>query len=218
MRKAAQLDMGTVTEEKMKKKGGRSRVGQVVSILICIVLIPMLVINITLIVKSFVNPEEVPDFMGYKPFIVLSGSMEPVFYAGDLALVREISPDELNRGDIIAFREGNAVVTHRIMDIISEEGERRYVTKGDNNNVEDQIKVTDEKIEGKYLLNLSGLGNTAMFMQTPTGMILFIALPLLLFILYDIFRRRHYDKREQQRTKELEEELAKMRQEIQKKE
>ncbi|MDD2190638.1 MAG: signal peptidase I [Eubacteriales bacterium] len=200
--------------DKEKEKRGGNRIMQVIGILLCVVLIPMLVINLTLIIKSFSYPEQVPDFFGYKPFIVLSGSMEPVFYSGDLALARETPPENLSEGDIIAFREGNSVITHRIMTITSEEGERRYITKGDNNNVEDQIIVTDEKIEGVYLFSIDGLGNTAMFMQTPVGMIVFIALPLILFILYDIVRRRHYEKRERERTKELEEELAKMQQKL----
>jgi len=206
--------MNEIKDEKMTKKRMRDRVMKVVGILLCVVLIPILIINLTLIVKSFTSPEKVPDFMGYKPFIVLSGSMEPVFASGDLVLVKEISADSLKEGDIIAFREGNAVVTHRIMTITAEDGVRQYITKGDNNNVEDRIAVTDDKIEGKYLLNVDGLGNAGMFMQTPLGMVIFIALPMILFILYDIFRRRYYERREKQRTREMEEELARMRQKI----
>lgn len=192
----------------------RDRVIKGISILLCVILIPILVINLTLIVKSFVSPDKVPDFMGHKPFIVLSGSMEPVFAAGDLVLVKEVPHDSLKEGDIIAFREGNAVVTHRILTITETDGARGYVTKGDNNNVEDSIAVTDEMIEGVYLLKIDGLGNAGMFMQTPLGMIVFIALPLILFILYDIFRRRHYERREKERTREMEEELARMRQKM----
>jgi len=192
----------------------RDRVIKGISILLCVILIPILVINLTLIVKSFVSPDKVPNFMGYKPFIVLSGSMEPVFASGDLVLVKEVPSDSLKEGDIIAFREGNAVVTHRILTIAEEDGTRRYVTKGDNNNVEDSIAITDEMIEGVYLQKVDGLGNAAMFMQTPLGMIVFIALPLILFILYDIFRRRHYERREKERTREMEEELARMRQKM----
>ncbi|MDD3168411.1 MAG: signal peptidase I [Eubacteriales bacterium] len=198
-------------DEKMTEKRMSDRVMKAVGILLCVVLIPILIINVTLIVKSFTSPEKVPDFMGYKPFIVLSGSMEPAFASGDLVLVREVAADSLKEGDIIAFREGNAVVTHRIITITAEDGTRRYVTKGDNNNVEDSIAVTDDMIEGAYLLKIAGLGNAAMFMQTPLGMVIFIALPLILFILYDIFRRRHYERREKTRTRELEEELARMR-------
>lgn len=200
--------------EPVQEKSLRDRIIKTVVIIICILLIPMLIVNLTLIVKSFVYPDEVPSFLGYKPLIVLSGSMEPVFYSGDLVLVHEVNQDTLREGDIVAFREGNSIVTHRIQAINVEDEQRQYITKGDNNNTEDRITVTDEKIEGIYILKVSGLGNLAFFMQTPLGMILFIALPLLLFILYDIFRRNHYDRKEKSRVKDLEDELDKMRQQI----
>lgn len=185
-----------------------------ITILICIVLVPILIANLTIIVKSFTRPDEVPGFLGYKPFIVLSGSMEPVFDLGDLVLVRETQPESLQVGDIISFREGESVITHRVKEIIEEEGQRKFVTKGDNNNVEDRIAVTENKLEGRYLFKVSGLGNFAIFMQTPMGMLIFIALPLTAFILYDISRRHFQDRRERKRTNELEEELSRVKQQM----
>ena len=180
--------MGALSSED-KKKG---KVFTVVGIALCVVLIPILIINLTLIIKSFVYPDKVPGFMGYKPFIVLSGSMEPEFYAGDIVLVKEAPTGTLTTGDIIAFRLNNSVVTHRIIEINDSEGKREYFTKGDNNTTEDNIAITDDMVEGKYLFRISGVGNFALFMQTPLGMVLFIAVPLILFILYDMLRRRHY--------------------------
>jgi len=200
-------------KEQTRAKPLSDRVMKVIVIVLCIILIPMLVINLTLIVKSFVNPDEVPSCLGYKPFIVLSGSMEPEFYSGDLILVHEVAKD-FKEGDIIAFRQGNSVITHRIQKVDNRDGEKRYITKGDNNNTEDKFTVSDDKIEGIYILKVSGLGNFAFFMQTPIGMMVFIALPLILFILYDIFRRRLYDRREKSKMLEMEEELARMRQQI----
>jgi signal peptidase len=194
-----------------KKKG---KVFTVVGIALCVVLIPILIINLTLIIKSFVYPDKVPGFMGYKPFIVLSGSMEPEFYAGDIVLVKEAPTGTLTTGDIIAFRLNNSVVTHRIIEINDSEGKREYFTKGDNNNTEDNIAITDDMVEGKYLFRISGVGNFALFMQTPLGMVLFIAVPLILFILYDMLRRRHYYLREKELNKKMEEELARMRQQL----
>ena len=192
-----------------------SRVLKAVGILLCIVLIPILVVNTTLIVKSFISPDKVPSFLGYKPFIVLSGSMEPVFYSGDVVVVKEISPDTLNESDIIAFRSGESVITHRIMEIKDlEAGKKQYITKGDNNNVEDSVTVTSDMLEGKYLLRVAGIGNFAMFLQTPVGMIVFVALPLILFVLYDVLRRTLSGKKADKRTVELEAELERMRSEL----
>ncbi len=202
-----------VSEPETNRKS-RVGVGTILGIILCLILIPALIVNITLIVKSFLYPEEVPSFMGYKPFIVLTGSMEPVFYSGDLVMVKEVEADSLQVGDVIAFREGTAVITHRIVQVEGVDQELRFITKGDNNNVNDRRPVTVEQLEGVYLYRISKLGNFAMFMQTPVGMALFIALPLLSFILYDILRRTLFERKKAQRTKELEAELESMRQQL----
>lgn len=192
-----------------------SRVLKAVGILLCVVLIPILVVNTTLIVKSFIHPDEVPGFLGYKPFIVLSGSMEPEFYSGDIVIVKETEAGTLKVSDIIAFRSGQSVITHRITEIKDlEAGEKQFITKGDNNNVEDAIKVTSGMLEGRYLLRIAKVGNFAMFLQTPVGMILFVALPLILFVLYDVLRRTLSGKKADKRTLELEAELDRMRSEL----
>ena len=46
------------------------------SILVCIILIPLLLINLSIILQAKNNEDAVPSIFGYKPFIVLSGSME----------------------------------------------------------------------------------------------------------------------------------------------
>ncbi len=76
-------------------------------------------------------------FLGWKPVLVLSDSMEPTFHAGSILIVREQGTKEPEPGDIVMFpietgRE-QAYVTHRI---VSREQDG-YITKGDNNNARD---------------------------------------------------------------------------------
>ena len=52
----------------------------------CVILIPILAINLWIIVQSKSNNEKVPSVFGYKPFIVLSGSMESDIRKGDLII------------------------------------------------------------------------------------------------------------------------------------
>ncbi len=186
----------------------------VIAIIICIVLIPIIIANVTIIVRSFLFPDDVPGFLGYKPFIVLSDSMRPGISSGNLVLVKEVDPEQLKQGDIIAFREGRSVVTHRIVDVTEENGVKKYTTRGDNNNADDPIAVKAEMIEGVYLLDIPYLGTAALFLQTPAGMLVFIALPLILFIIYDILRRRRLDHKKQELTYELEKKLEQMQQQI----
>ncbi|WP_320936642.1 signal peptidase I [Enterocloster lavalensis] len=196
----------------MKEKNGLlQKIVGAVGIALCVVFVPLLLINVTLIVKSYTSPDKVPDFLGYKPFIVLSGSMEPSIMTGDMVFVKETDPDSLKVGDVIAYKSGSAVVTHRIVEVKSENGETRYVTQGDANNAADQGLVKPADVEGIYQRRVAGAGNLAMFMQTTTGMILFVVCPLVLFVLWDVIRRQLESRKEVSRTKELEMELERLR-------
>ena len=196
----------------MKEKNGLlQKIVGAVGIALCGVFVPLLLINVTLIVKSYTSPDKVPDFLGYKPFIVLSGSMEPSIMTGDMVFVKETDPDSLKVGDVIAYKSGSAVVTHRIVEVKSENGETRYVTQGDANNAADQSLVKPADVEGIYQRRVAGAGNLAMFMQTTTGMILFVVCPLVLFVRWDVIRRQLESRKEVSRTKELEMELERLR-------
>lgn len=205
------ISMSSIETEKPKKTVG-SKVTSVIGVILCIILIPMLIINLTIIVKSFVHPDEVPGFMGYKPFIDLSNSMLPVIEAGDLILVKYTDPTTLVKGDIISYREGNSVITHRIVDVsTSEGGVLQFSTRGDNNNTDDPDPVLLDAVEGKMLFTVHKLGNAALFMQTKPGMLIFIVLPLVLLVAYDVLRRRTQNRGKNKETLDLEKELERMR-------
>lgn len=48
------------------------KIVKILEIIIIIVLLVILFVSGVIIVKSYTNPDEVPSFMGWKPFIVLS--------------------------------------------------------------------------------------------------------------------------------------------------
>lgn len=76
---------------------------------------------------------------------VLSGSMEPVLPTGSIAIMQETPTSELRAGDVIIFREPgdpDHLITHRIVSITDEDGQRVYETKGDANRVKDPWQVT----------------------------------------------------------------------------
>lgn len=184
-----------------------------ISIIILIILIPILFVNGVILINSFVHPDEIPSFFGWKPFIVLSGSMETEIYAGDVAVVKE--SDTFKTGDIIAFRStDDIVVTHRIVKIEKENGQTRYITKGDNNNTEDNGYVLPEQIEGVYQFNISRLGNLAMFVQTPLGMISCLSIPLIFLVLLQIVdsrKDRKYMESKGNEEKSMKEEIERLR-------
>ncbi len=167
----------------VEREGKMQKIKKAISIIVILILIPILLISIVILIDSHTHPNEVPSFFGWKPFIVLSGSMETQISAGDIVVVKEIDTNELKKGDIIAFKDGNIVITHRIDEVTEIDGKTQYITKGDNNNTQDIGYVSPEQIEGVFKFKVSRLGNLAMFIQTPLGMIVCLSIPIIIIIL-----------------------------------
>lgn len=73
--------------------------------------------------------------------VVLSGSMEPAFYRGDLLLLTHEPKGPIRVGDIVVFKikDREIPIVHRVLKVHEQEnGYAKYLTKGDNNNVDDR--------------------------------------------------------------------------------
>lgn len=184
---------------------------KVITVLVLILFIVIVTVGITIVYKSYSEPNEIPAVFGWKPFIVLSGSMEDTIMPGDLILTKEIDALELKKGDVISFRTNNyTVITHRIINILDEEGERKYYTKGDNNNSADRDPVCNDQIEGIYRYRIPKLGAIALNLQKPIGIVICIALPLIIVLIAqfaDYKRKEREAKEKEKEKKELEEKM-----------
>lgn len=143
-------------------------------ILFLVIVLPFLIFNLTLIIKSKLYPDKIADFMGYKPFIVMSGSMETTINIGDLVIVKKVNSSSIHTGDIIAFKNGNIVISHRVKEVINDSGIYKFKTKGDNNNVADDFIVSSDAIEGIFVNKIPGLGSILLFLGKPIGLLMVI--------------------------------------------
>lgn len=198
------------TNEAIKRrKRAENILKRKINILIYIILIPILIYNISLIIQAVIKTSETPNFLGIKTYVIISGSMEPSLQIGDIVIVKKVVQNELKQGDIISYRQGQSVITHRIAEVIDKEGEVEYKTKGDNNNAEDSGIISYEMIEGKVVKHISQIGKIAIILQKK-GTIIFIILILYIYILYSssIKKKRALRKlkREEFESKRLEEE------------
>ena len=185
------------------------KVKKIGSIIILIILLPILFVNSVILIDSFIHPDEIPSFFGWKPFIVLSGSMESEICSGDLAIVKEIDATTIKKDDVIAFKQGEIVTTHRVIEIIQEDGITKYKTKGDNNNAEDNGYVLPEQVEGLYQFKVAKLGNLAMFTQTPIGMIICVSIPVGLLIFMQ--KKDSNNKETSDKEKDLQKEIERLK-------
>ena len=188
----------------------------IVGIVLCVILIPILVINLTLIAKSYINQDEVPSIGGTVPLIVLTDSMHPQITSGDLIFCETIDAKDVAVGDVISFFDpagnGTSVVTHQVIEIVTEDGKLSFRTKGINNNTEDRKLVPAEKVFAKYSgFRIPGAGNVALFMQSTTGLLVCVVLPIILLVGHDFIRRRIYEKSQDDDVAALKAELEALR-------
>ena len=188
----------------------------VIGAILCVILIPILILNCTLIIKSYTNKDQVPSVGGVFPMIILTDSMEPEFSSGDLILCHTAEAEAVQVGDIICFYDpdgnGTSTVTHRVTAVTTDaEGGLAWETRGDANNTEDASLVPAKNLVGVYQRHFKGLGNVAMFMQTTQGLIICVICPILLLVIYDIIRRRMYEKEKKKDTDALLAELEELR-------
>ncbi len=132
-----------------------------------------------------------PRLLGYQPYAVLSGSMEPTYPVGSLIYVKPCDASEVKVGDPITFvfNEDNLVATHRVVRI--DEANQQFYTKGDANNAEDGSPVHFKNLVGKPYVSLANLGYASTFLETTQGKIITITIlvaVLLITFLPDIMK------------------------------
>lgn len=122
-------------------------------------------------------------------FTIVSPSMEPTIMTNDIIVdFRVKNQSDLKEEDVITFYSdtldtGGYTVTHRIKYITSN---LEYITKGDNNQVNDAGTVKFNNIVGrvKYIIPKAGL--IYAFVGSPTGWIVLILIPTLLIVISDL--------------------------------
>ncbi len=99
-------------------------------------------------------------------YVVISGSMEPVYEEGDILVVKRMDVDLIEKGDIIVFDSphGGIPIVHRVYAVKTEGGKRYFVTKGDNNAAPDTYYqdiypgIPGERIIGEPFLRIPKVG------------------------------------------------------------
>ncbi len=182
-------------------------VGRIVTILILLFAIAVMIF--TVISVNTVGKEEASIF-GYKPYIVLSDSMQDTFEVGDMVISKSVDVSTLEPGDIITFSSidranRGETVTHKIREITTYEGEQAFVTYGTTTGVDDAYPVPFANVTGEYQFRLPGMGYFFEFLRTPAGYVTLILIPFLLLILLQAVR---FFKLMGQYRREQREELA----------
>lgn len=173
------------TNEIIKKKYEKKLI---IKRLLKIVYVPIIagIILITILAgyKKCVKHENNISILGFRQYVVATGSMEPEYNIGDLIVIRETTKEEIKIGDVINYisETGIDTITHRVVDIIQKDGQTYYKTKGDNNNSVDTELVNYSQVKGILVFKISKLGTVITKMFTGTGITILFAVIILSYI------------------------------------
>ena len=142
------------------------------------------------------------QFVGLKPYSVLSGSMQSVYPTGSLLYIKDVNPETLEVGDIITYRmAGDTLCTHRIIEIVPNEDNLdivRFRTKGDENDFADGNLVEYDAIIGKATFCIPLLGYLATYISIPPGKYIAFSVAAAIILIEIIISIIIDDKKEKQ--------------------
>lgn len=123
---------------------------------------------------------------GDAAYIVTSGSMSPTIEPGDVIVTTDVSPEEIESGDIVTVHDGSGgdtgYVTHRVVDVVEEDGDRYFQLRGDANDQPDEGLVPAEYVQGNLHLHVPYLGYLLLFARSSLGLFLFVITPGLVLV------------------------------------
>ncbi|MDD5827163.1 MAG: signal peptidase I [Bacilli bacterium] len=119
--------------------------------------LPALIITIVLV--YFVS-----GYFKYYAIAIASNSMSPCFYKGDVVIIDQ-KYQNLNQGDIIAFKYEGTVIVHRIHQMIKTKNEYFIYTKGDANRNPDNYKITKDMILGVVKCKIPYIGKPTVLLN-----------------------------------------------------
>lgn len=104
----------------------------------------------------------------YEPIAVLSNSMNPVFYRGDVVIYSKVDNNKLKnikKYNIIIYSKDGQAVVHRVVDKYIKDGETYFITKGDANISNDLNPVSESQVIGVYQLSIKYIGYPSVWLN-----------------------------------------------------
>ena len=164
----------------------------IVDVLAWVVLI--LAFLVTLMVFASERNDGIASIFGFSPMSVQSDSMKPTFAKGDLIIIKKVDDlYNLKENDVITYYTivdvYRIVNTHRIVKIEDNDGNKAFVTRGDNNPVDDEVPAYASDIVGKWTgTRIKGIGKFFDFLKTKKGFFIFVLIPIAIFFIFELYK------------------------------
>lgn len=153
----------------------------------------LLVVIIVMITASLIIMKlmgETPSLFGYNFYLIASGSMEPSLQTGDIILSKKVDNTELKISDVVTYQGESGelkgkLITHQIVKMYEEDGEKYIVTKGTANSIEDPA-IKEDQVVSVMKTKLPFMGQVLKVINTPLGFLVLIILPLAILLVNEI--------------------------------
>jgi len=126
-----------------------------------------------------------PRLLGMNFFTIYSGSMVPAIPVGSVVVAPSVDASDVEVGDVITFSTlagEDKIVTHRVYEVVPNDGLPMFRTAGDANAAPDGNAVLAENVIGKVWFHLPYLGYLSAYVRSSLGFLLLICLPALLIV------------------------------------
>lgn len=192
--KKAKLDNVADAAVSAQETGGKTKKPRkALSIIINVVLVIAIIVAAISTYISFVSTSGngVPSIFGFRFLSIQTDSMYPTLKPGDMIIDTPVKDtSELRPRDIITYWtviNGERVLnTHRIEQVYDGGGYLIFETKGDKNTTSDPLTVHESEIVGQYKVRIPGVGKVFDYLQTSTGFLVVVVIPVFIFFLYHL--------------------------------
>ena len=192
--------------KKIKENKVLKLIGNILYILLFVIIVLMLIV----VILQRVSDNSI-SLGGYRLFTVATGSMEPKYKVGDILISKEINANEIQVGDDIVYRgkEGSfngKIVTHQVVSIRDEEGNKKIITKGIANTEEDP-EIDGTQVYAKVIYKVQTLSFISQIIKNiyVFYFIIFVPIAIIIFRQIRYYLRKDDDEDENKEEKIIEE-------------
>lgn len=193
MKKKEAPQMTQENEEEVVVTQEESKTHRIISTVINVILVISIILAAVCTYVSYVSTSGsgVPSLFGLQIFSIQTDSMYPVLRPGDLIIDTAVKDaGTLRKGDIITYwtviNGERTLNTHTVHEIYDGGEHLIFATKGENNTAADPLTVHESEVVGQYKARIPGVGKFFDYLQTSTGFLLVVVIPVFIFFLFHL--------------------------------
>lgn len=153
-----------------------------------IIIVVMMILYLSFVLLQRVTGNK--SILGIRVFTVATGSMKPEYEINDVIMVKDIDTNKLKVGDDVAYLGEKSdlkgkIITHRIIDIKTENNQKIFYTQGINSSVPDP-SITANQIYGQAVGKIPIITTVNHVVKNQYGFFFLVFLPLVVVVFLEI--------------------------------